>query len=171
MTIVRQENELKYDQYYLNTVISISSVPCTIAIELFYIESFTPLSQLPGKPIKADTPLPIEAITRHIYFVRNNLQGWQLRKEIIFLDVKIPMDTKYQPQPACVTILNHLGDPIYFRRITPRTSITLYFPQQSMVSDKRLQGELDEEEALKINRYWRNKIIVGHNLKDKMEIL
>ena len=82
------------------------------------------------------------------------------------------MDTAYKPHPTCVTILNHLGDPIYCRRITPRKRIMEYFHQKSLVSDEKLRGELDEEEALReLYRYWKNKIIVGHNLKDKLESL
>ena len=105
MNIVRQHREMKYDQYFLNTVIS---------IKFFYKETFLLLSQLPSKPIKAAIPLPIEAITGHVSFIREDLNSWQLRKYLILLDVMIAMDTKYKHHPTCVirTALSlHVNDP------------------------------------------------------------
>ena len=170
MIINRQNGNFSHDQYFLNTLISISNVPCTIAIEFFYKEAFTPFHLLPSKPIKAESPAPISAMIHNVSFIRNKMSAEEIRRNIIFLDIKIAMDDDYQPHPTCVVILNHLGDAIYSKRITPRKRIREYFHQKSLVSDEILRGQMDEQEAiLEIYKYWRNKIIIGHDLKEKLE--
>ena len=44
MSISRQDHHLSHDQYFINTVILISSVPYTIALEFLYNNTFIPLS-------------------------------------------------------------------------------------------------------------------------------
>ena len=54
----------------------------------------------------------------------------------------------------------------------PRRLIKKYFTKQSLVRDKKLRGELNEKKVLlQIYSFWKNKIIVGHNLKDKLRSL
>ena len=52
--IVRNINEMRQDQYYLNFLISISDVPCIISLEFFYKDKVTPISQLPNNPLASD---------------------------------------------------------------------------------------------------------------------
>ena len=59
---------------------------------------------------------------------------------------------------------------IYSKRINSKKRIREYFHQKSLVSDEILREQMDEQEAmLEIYRYWHNKIIVGHDLKEKLD--
>ena len=94
-----------HDQYYVNTVISISSVQCTNDIEFFYKEAITSLYLLPRNLFVSNISLLISTITEQISFVRSNETGWQLQKNIIFLDVKIAMDHQFRPHSTVMTKL------------------------------------------------------------------
>ena len=62
------------------------------------------------------------------------------------------------------------GEVLFHKKITPRKCIREYYQQETLVNDEKLRNQLDEEDVvMKLYPIWRNKLIIGHNLKSRLQ--
>ena len=161
--------QMSYDEYFQNILISISNIPCTIGIEVFYREKVQFLRTLPSNPIQAQIPMPTNALSGFISFTREDRKPQEWLKDTIIIDVKIGVDHNFQPHPTTVVVMTPEGQILFHSKITPRKCIREYYQQETLVNDEKLRNQMDEEEAVtKLYSLWRNKLIVGHNLKSRL---